>query len=102
MKNTALLLTSSLAIVATLRWSRPELTTAFLNAFAGVEAKTSEGFHYDLKDCDYEDFDPAASKQQAVLGVSIDGRLATNLPPLDKSICCLKYGPKTPPSKKKL
>lgn len=71
------------AIVSTLRWARPELTTAFLKEFAHVEPKSAGAFHYDLKACDYEDFDPASVETQVILGISLAGTLATQLPPFD-------------------
>ena len=72
------------ALISTLRWSRPELTRGFLQEIAGVD--DAEGsFHYDLQSCDYEDFDPSQVERQVVLGISVAGRLAVNLPPLDDS-----------------
>ncbi|MBL4847920.1 MAG: hypothetical protein JKY65_20585 [Planctomycetes bacterium] len=73
------------ALISTLRWSRPELTRAFLERFAGLKS-SSESFHYDLHACDYDDFDPGRVKDQVVLGISIAGRLAENLPPLDDAM----------------
>ena len=70
------------ALISTLRWSRPNLTRAFLERFARLET-SANSFHFDLHACDYDDFDPAQVKQQSVLGISIAGRLAENLPPLD-------------------
>ena len=73
------------ALISTLRWSRPEVTKAFLERFAGIQG-SAEAFHYDLHACDYDDFDPARVKEQVVLGISIGGRLAENLPPLDDAM----------------
>jgi hypothetical protein len=70
------------ALISTLRWSKPELTQAFLAELAGVEAE-GQGWHYDLQSCDYEDFDPGAVERQVVLGISRRGELATRLPSLD-------------------
>lgn len=70
------------AIIATLRWSVPALTDAFLQEVVGITGGASQ-YHYDLHACDYEDFDPARVGQQVVLGVSLAGKLADNLPPLD-------------------
>ncbi len=70
------------ALISTLRWSRPELTRAFLEQVVGVEAGAG-AYHHDLQVCDYEDFDPGACPRQVVLGISIGGELATRLPPLD-------------------
>ncbi len=70
------------ALIATLRWSRPEVTRDFLQEVAGVEAGAGS-YHYDLQVCDYEDFDPGSVPRQVVLGLSIGGELATRLPPLD-------------------
>lgn len=73
------------ALISTLRWSRPEVTRAFLERFASLKSSAGS-FHYDLHACDYDDFDPARVKDQVVLGISIGGRLAENLPPLDDSM----------------
>lgn len=73
------------ALISTLSWSRPAVTQAFLSAFGGVETE-SEVFAYDLHACDYDDFDPAQVRQQVVLGISLRGQLATNLPPLDDAL----------------
>ncbi|MGE0710196.1 MAG: hypothetical protein AB7N76_07645 [Planctomycetota bacterium] len=70
------------AVICTLRWSVPELTRAFLERFARLET-AADRFDFDLHACDYDDFDPARVKQQAVLGISIAGQLAQGLPPLD-------------------
>ena len=61
------------------------MTQAFLAAFGGLETQT-QAFAYDLHACDYEDFDPAQVRQQVVLGISLAGELATNLPPLDDAL----------------
>jgi hypothetical protein len=71
------------ALISTLRWSRPELTEAFLQSVSGVEAGSGGSFHYDLHSCDYEDFDPAQVEKQVLLGISRAGRLATRLPVMD-------------------
>ncbi|MCO5171940.1 MAG: hypothetical protein M9894_37040 [Planctomycetes bacterium] len=73
------------ALVSTLRWSRPEVTRDFVTQLAGVELPAGSGaaFHHDLHACDYEDFDPAKSAQQVVLGISLGGAIAPNLPSLD-------------------
>lgn len=71
------------ALVTTLRWSRPELTQAVLQELAGVSVAADVGFQYDLHACDYEDFDPSRVETQVVLGISIQGALASSLPPLD-------------------
>lgn len=73
------------ALISTLNWSRPQVTQAFLERFAGL-ATQSEAFHYDLHACDYDDFDPARVKEQVVLGISLRGELAENLPPLDDAL----------------
>jgi hypothetical protein len=70
------------ALISTLRWSVPELTRGFLERFARLDS-SAKRFHFDLHACDYDDFDPASVKQQVVLGISVAGRLAQNLPPLD-------------------
>lgn len=70
------------AMISTLRWSHAGVTQAFLKAIAGVETGAS-AYHYDLHAVDYEDLDPAKAKVQVVLGISVAGRLSTNLPPLD-------------------
>lgn len=73
------------ALVSTLRWARPELTREFVTQLAGIELPggSSASFHHDLHACDYEDFDPARTAQQVVLGISIGGEIAPQLPPLD-------------------
>jgi hypothetical protein len=73
------------ALVSTLRWARPELSREFVTHLAGVElpAGSRASFHHDLHACDYEDFDPAKTTQQVVLGISLGGEIAPNLPPLD-------------------
>lgn len=73
------------ALVSTLRWARPELSREFVTHLAGVElpAGSRATFHHDLHACDYEDFDPARTTQQVVLGISLGGEIAPNLPPLD-------------------
>lgn len=73
------------ALISTLRWGRPELTRDFVTELAGVELAPDAraSFHHDLHACDYEDFDPARTSQQVVLGISIGGAIAPNLPPLD-------------------
>ena len=70
------------ALISTLRWSRPEVTHAFLTEVAGLESASGENYHYDMQGCDYEDFDPANVAKQVVVGVSIKGTLA-QLPSLD-------------------
>lgn len=73
------------ALVSTLRWAKPELSREFVTELAGVElpAGSRAGFHHDLHACDYEDFDPAKTSHQVVLGISIGGAIAPNIPPLD-------------------
>lgn len=71
------------ALISTLRWSRPELTRAFLSEVVGVQDPGPGGFQFDLGACDYEDFDPARCARQVVLGISRDGAVAAELPSLD-------------------
>jgi hypothetical protein len=70
------------ALIATLRWSVPQLTRDFLAQVAGVRAE-SESFQFDLQASDFEDFDPTRAKRKVVLGISGEGRVATHLPSLD-------------------
>src|SRR5688500_14544189 len=73
------------ALISTLRWAKPELSRDFAAQVAGVTlpAGSRASFHHDLHACDYEDFDPAATKHQVVLGISTGGAIAPNLPSLD-------------------
>jgi len=70
------------ALIATLRWSRPELTQAFLKDVVGLEPKDG-AYHFDMGGCDYTDFDPADVERKVVLGISVGGKIAENLPSLD-------------------
>ncbi|MCA8921412.1 MAG: hypothetical protein KDD82_06355 [Planctomycetes bacterium] len=71
------------AVISTLRWSRPELTQAFLTQVVGLEGQTAEDYCYDLGACDYTDFDPADCSRRVVLGISGSGQIAPHLPSLD-------------------
>lgn len=73
------------ALISTLRWARPELSRDFAAQVAGVPlpAGGRATFHHDLHACDYEDFDPATTKHQVVLGISVGGAIAPNLPSLE-------------------
>jgi hypothetical protein len=70
------------ALIATLRWSRPQITRDFLAEVVGVSTEASASFQYDLQASDFEDFDPSRAKRKVVLGISAEGRVATHLPPL--------------------
>src|SRR5262245_58910732 len=72
------------AVIATLRWSRPAVTRAFLAEVVGVPLEREAGFQYDLQASDFEDFDPAKCKRRLVLGVCELGRIADGLPDLDE------------------
>lgn len=72
------------ALVATLRWSRPDLTREFLREVGGLDdLGQAGGWQFDLGACDYEDFDPAACARQVVLGISRQAGVAKELPSLD-------------------
>jgi len=71
------------ALISTLRWSRPELTQAFLTEVVGLEGQDADDYCFDLGACDYSDFDPADCSRRVVLGISGSGRCTPHLPSLD-------------------
>lgn len=69
------------AVIATLRWSRPQLTREFLQEVAAIDAGAAT-FQFDLQASDFEDYDPAKARRKVVLGISVEGRVSKHLPPL--------------------
>jgi hypothetical protein len=70
------------ALIATLRWSRPQLTRDFLAEVVGVAVDGAAGFQFDLQASDFEDYDPSRAKRKIILGISTEGRVSQHLPPI--------------------
>lgn len=71
------------AVIATLRWSVPQLTRDFLQEIVNARLEGSPHFEYDLQGSDFEDYDPSRAKKKIILGISSAGRCAAHLPPID-------------------
>jgi hypothetical protein len=72
------------AVISTLRWSRPDVTRAFLAEVANVDVGEGSTFQFDLQASDFEDFDPGACKRKVILGICQSGMIAEGLPELEE------------------
>jgi hypothetical protein len=71
------------AVIATLRWSAPDVTRDFLAEIVRFKVEDAPGFQYDLQGSDFEDYDPSRAKRKIILGISSAGKCAAHLPPID-------------------
>ena len=71
------------AVIATLRWSAPDVTRDFLAEVVHFKAEGAPDFQYDLQGSDFEDYDPSRARRKIILGISSAGKCAAHLPPID-------------------